>query len=146
MHPVIAKTFGGLPALYYIRQFPFGFVTPALIVFVRSQITKSPPMGFGLCIIFAVNTLLYPYSRFVYERIAGYIKHVSSIKRVESWFGDYAGVVGYIVGGIMIYVGTGTMLLVKLMIIAAFWSAAIFIAPIVLIYLYIHNSRSSEAA
>ena len=34
------------------------------------------------------------------------------------------------------------MLFVKLIIIAAFWSGAVFIAPISLIYLYIHHSRA----
>jgi len=48
----------------------------------------------------------------------------------------------YIFDGKMIYAGTGMMLFVKLIIIAAFWSGAVFIAPISLIYLYIHHSRA----
>ncbi|AXV72976.1 hypothetical protein CJO75_02735 [Ralstonia solanacearum] len=120
MHPVIAKTFGGLSAQYYIRQFLFGLILPALIFFALSHGTEPRPVPATTYALFAVNTLLYPYSRFVYESI-----------------------VGYIMGENVFFVNAVLMLFVKLMTMAICWSFAIFIAPIGLLYLYIHHSRSS---
>ncbi|WP_256857306.1 hypothetical protein [Xanthomonas axonopodis] len=72
--------------------------------------------------LLAVNTLLYPYSRFVYESI-----------------------VGYIMGGNVFFVNAILMLFVKLMTMAICWSFAIFIAPIGLLYLYVHHSQRSAS-
>lgn len=47
MHPVIAKTFGGLSSQYYFRQFLFGLAFPALI-YVMSGVTML------LCWAFAI--------------------------------------------------------------------------------------------
>ncbi|CCF70495.1 MULTISPECIES: hypothetical protein [Pseudomonadota] len=122
MHPVIAKTFGGLSAQYYVRQFLFGLIFPALILFALSHGTTPHQVAFGTYALLAVNTLLYPYSRFVYESI-----------------------VGYIMGGNVFFVNAVLMLFVKLMTMAICWSFAIFIAPIGLLYLYVHHSRRSAS-
>lgn len=122
MHPVIAKTLGGLSRPYYIRQFLFGLIFPALVLFALTHGTKAPPVPFGTYAFLAVNTLLYPYSRFVYESI-----------------------VGYILGNNVFFVNAAFMLFVKLMTMAICWCFAIFIAPVGLLYLYIHHSRNSTA-
>mgnify|MGYP001086015253 FL=1 len=120
MHPVIAKTFGGLSARYYVRQFLFGLIFPALILFVLTRGSQPHASAFGAYALFAVNTLLYPYSRFVYESI-----------------------IGYIMGSNVFFVNAILMLFVKLITMAICWSFAIFIAPFGLLYLYIHHSRKS---
>jgi len=116
MHPVIAKTFGGLTPQYYFRQFVFGLIFPALMYFMLS---RSPhPVPFVMIGMVVINTLLYPYSRFVYE-----------------------GVVGFIVGQNMFWVNAFFMLFVKIMTMALCWSLAIFIAPLGLAYLYFRHSK-----
>jgi hypothetical protein len=67
--------------------------------------------------LLVVNTLLYPYSRFVYE-----------------------GVMGFIVGQNVFWMN---VLFMKLVTMALCWSCAIFIALIGLAYLYYHHSKGS---
>jgi len=120
MHPVIAKTFGGLSVQYYTRQFLFGLIFPALILFVLNRGNQPHGPAFVAYALFAINTLLYPYSRFVYESI-----------------------VGYIMGSNVFFVNAILMLFVKSITMAICWSFAIFIAPFGLMYLYFHHSRKS---
>ncbi|WP_338107341.1 hypothetical protein [Pseudomonas psychrophila] len=65
-----------------------------------------------------VCTVLYPYSRFVYE-----------------------SVVGYIMGDNVFFVNAILMLMVKVFTMAMCWSLAIFVAPVGLAHLYWRNSR-----
>ena len=123
MYSIIAKTFGGLSAQYYFRQFLFGLIFPALILFALSHGTRPHPGAFSTYALLAVNTLLYPYSRFVYESI-----------------------VGYIMGENIFFVNAILILFVKLMTMAICWSFAIFIAPLGLLYLYVHHSRRSPSS
>lgn len=118
MHPVIAKTFGGLSTAYYFRNLFFGLLFPALILAMVNE--GDQPLGAPLpmIVLFTINAILYPYSRFVYE-----------------------GVIGFIVGENVFVVSGLLPLLVKFMTMAICWSAAIFVAPIGLIYLYFHHSR-----
>lgn len=120
MHPVFAKTFGGLSQRYYLRQLFFGALFPLLFVIMANLADR--PLGFplALVILFVVNTLLYPYSRFVYE-----------------------GVVGFIMGDNVFYGNFLFVLLVKYMTMAVCWACAILIAPIGLIYLYFHHSKNA---
>jgi hypothetical protein len=126
MRPIIRKTFGGLAARYYVRHFLFGLIFPALFLFALrhdAQNLQLPPENiyFGY-FLFAANTLLYPYSRFVYESI-----------------------VDYIMGENVFFVSGCLMLPVKFVTMAICWSWAIFIAPIGLLYLYIHHSRADRS-
>ncbi|MHC6225508.1 hypothetical protein ACYU03_12160 [Pseudomonas sp. X10] len=119
MHSFFAKTFGGLTTSYYVRQFLFGLIFAVLIVAMalnNPSGVKLGMVGFAL-----INTLLYPYSRFVYESI-----------------------VGYIMGNNVFFVNALLMLFVKLMSMAMCWSFAIFIAPVGLAYLFWRNSRPSS--
>lgn len=118
MHPVIARTFGGLSPQYYFRQFIFGLIFPALMTFVLSRSTHAIPLV--MIGLLAINTLLYPYSRFVYE-----------------------GVVGFIMGQNVFWVNAFVLLFVKVMTMALCWLFAIFIAPVGLVYLYFHHGRAS---
>lgn len=116
MHPIIAKTFGGLSRQYYFRQFMFGLIFPVMLFFIQSSGTQF--VSIGMIAFFAINSLLYPYSRFVYE-----------------------SVVGFVMGENVFIINAILMLFIKLMTMAMCWSMAILIAPIGLAYLYYHHSK-----
>lgn len=121
MHPVILKTFGGLSLQYYIRQFLFGLIFPVLILFALSSGSHLQTIGWFVSgVMLVLNTLLYPYSRFVYESI-----------------------VSYIIGSNLFFVNAFLMLAVKLMTMALCWFLAVLIAPIGLLYLYVYHSRKA---
>lgn len=120
MHPVIQKTFGGLAPSYYFRHLFFGAIFPAIFMAMSMRRPGHAPMG--LYALLAVNTLLYPYARFVYE-----------------------GIVGFIMGNNIFVVPVFLMLFVKLMSMALCWGAAVFIAPIGLLYLYFRHGRAANA-
>lgn len=116
MHPVIAKTFGGLSASYYFRQLIFGLVFPVFLYLTASK--GAHPLSLPMLLMLVVNTLLYPYSRFVYE-----------------------SVMGFIMGRNVFFVNAILMLAVKVVTMALCWACAIFIAPLGLAYLYYHHSK-----
>lgn len=116
MHPVLAKTFGGLTSQYYFRQLAFGLILPAFVYFMTSKGAEPPHVN--MIVFMAVSTILYPYSRFVYESI-----------------------VDFIMGENVFFVNILLMLIVKLTTILLCWTFAIFIAPIGLAYLYYYHSR-----
>ncbi len=120
MHPVFTKTFGGLSASYYFRNFFFGML---ISLFVLGTLNAgSRPVGTPalLLVMLSVNTLLYPYSRFVYELVIGFIIG-NNVFILNGWF----------------------MLFVKFMTMAMCWGAAILVAPIGLLYLYFHHSKTA---
>ena len=119
MHPVITKTLGGLSPQYYFRHFVFGFAFPVLFYFIASN--GPHPIQLGMVVLIVVNTLLYPYSRFVYESI-----------------------VNFVMGENVLFVNVFLMLFVKLMTMLLCWGFAIFIAPIGLAYLYYHHSKAER--
>lgn len=119
MSNFIQKTFGGLSTTYYIRQFLFGLIFAAFIcytMFMANQEIKLLPLLFV-----AINQLLYPYSRFVYEAI-----------------------VEYIMGNNVIFANPILFFSIKLMTMALCWACAIFIAPIGLIYLYFYHTKQEK--
>ncbi|WP_232279896.1 hypothetical protein [Shewanella denitrificans] len=113
---IIKKTFGGLSTEYYLRQIFFAALFSAFILYVVAQ--GEGPIQYGFIGLLIANTLLYPYSRFVYENV-----------------------VGFILGRQVFFVNAIFMLVVKLLTIALCWCLAIFIAPIGLLYLYFRNSK-----
>lgn len=118
MHPILTKTLGGLSKSYYFRQFFFGLFFLAFIMFMSSRSTNG--VSFGMVLVVAINTLLYPYARFVYE-----------------------SVVDFITGRNVFFVNVLLMMFVKLLTMALCWGFAIFIAPVGLAYLYYHNSKTN---
>jgi hypothetical protein len=116
MKDVFHKTFGGLDRAYYLRHLFFGCLFFALVAFVALQAggkTAYTMLPFAL-----VCTLLYPYSRFVYE-----------------------GVVGYIMGNNVFFINAGVMLFTKYMTMGLCWAFSVFIAPVGLAYLYWQHSK-----
>lgn len=122
MHPVLSKTFGGLTKQYYFRQLFFALIFATLIgSFVLSAVQGAKDSTFSavfFTFLLTANTLLYPYSRFVYE-----------------------SVVDFFVGNNLFVLPAVLMFAFKFLTMGICFAAAIFIAPIGLIYLYFHNSR-----
>ncbi len=79
-------------------------------------------MSVGLILFTVVSTILYPYSRFVYESI-----------------------VGFIMGQNVFFVNAIFMLTVKFMTMTICWAFSIFIAPAGLAYLYFHHSKANQS-
>ena len=119
MQEIIKKTFGGLSAQYYIRQLFFGSLFAALMIYVA--INGDKPVPFSMIALLVINTLLYPYARFVYE-----------------------SVVGFIMGNNVFFVNAIFMMFMKLVTMLLCWSMAIFIAPLGLAYLYYHHSKAAN--
>src|SRR5690554_4306886 len=119
MQEIIKKTFGGLSAQYYIRQLFFGSLFAALVIYMA--INGGKPIKFSMVALLAVNTLLYPYSRFVYE-----------------------SVVRFIIGDNVFFVNAIFMIVIKIFTMLLCWGFAIFIAPIGLAYLYYHHSKTAS--
>lgn len=119
MHPIIAKTFGGLSKPYYFRHFVFGLALAALCGFV---LTRGPNgIQFSMIAILAVNAFLYPYARFVYE-----------------------SVVRFIMGENLFILPIFIVLFAKYVTMALCFTFAILIAPIGLAYLYYHHSKQAN--
>jgi hypothetical protein len=119
LHPIIQKTFGGLTKQYYFRQLFFGAIFSAIIIFMTSR-GNLPPM-YGVWAFAIVCTLLYPYSRYVYE-----------------------SVVGFIMGENVFFTSAIFMMLIKYLTMSLCWVFAIFIAPIGLAYLYFHHTKQEK--
>jgi hypothetical protein len=123
MHPVLTRTFGGLTPSYYFRHLFFGAI---LFVIYFALITHAANLDIGRLVtsvvVCGISTLLYPYSRFVYESVAGFI-----------------------MGNNVFFVNAFLLLAVKLLTMLLCWGCAIFIAPIGLAYLYFFGQREQAS-
>ncbi|MDD0910203.1 hypothetical protein LZ757_12080 (plasmid) [Xylella fastidiosa subsp. morus] len=119
MHPIIQKTFGGLSKPCYFRHFFFGLIFVAIFVFISLKNPNS--FSISSAMLFAVNAFLYPYSRFVYEKV-----------------------IGFIVGNNIFVLPAVVMLFAKLMTMMVCFMFAIFIAPIGLAFLYYYHTKQAE--
>lgn len=116
MNKILRRSFGGLAPRYYWRQFFFGLMFPAIIAFTlhmgrHGRSARDVP--FVLVVVVVLNTLLYPYARFVYESARDFI-----------------------VGNNVFWGNAMLMLLLTYITMAICWSLAVFIAPAGLVYLY----------
>ena len=74
MKKTIINVFKGLTPQYYFRQLFFGALIFGLFIFLFTQTeSQHHNNSYGLLIIGIINTILYPYSRFAYERVVGFI-------------------------------------------------------------------------
>lgn len=116
MHPFIRKTLGGLTPQYYFRQLFFGLAVAAFVLFMLKQ--GGRPLPLSVIFFNIISTLLYPYSRFVYESI-----------------------ISFIMGNNIFFVNSLLMLISKFFTMVICWAFAVFVAPIGLIYLYFYHSK-----
>ena len=118
----IKKALGGLTKEYYIRQFLFGLIFPVLMYFMLSQSKQVTSLAMiGPMVFWAISSLLYPYSRFVYESI-----------------------VEYIMGNNVFFTSIPLMLFTKFFTMLLCWAFAILVAPIGLLYLYYYHSKEEN--
>ncbi|MHA6575420.1 hypothetical protein [Pseudomonas yamanorum] len=120
MQSVLVKAFGGLTTSYYIRQLLFGLIFAVLFIAMLASSPGGVWAKSGMIVFALICSLLYPYSRFVYESI-----------------------VGYIMGENVFFVNALLMLAVKVFTMSLCWSLAIFIAPVGLVYLFFRNLRAA---
>lgn len=71
MKEFLRCTFGGLKTSYLIRQYIFGVLIAAC--YFNAATSNGQVLSLGTMAMFAINTLLYPYSRFVYESIVEFV-------------------------------------------------------------------------
>lgn len=117
----LTKTFGGLSRQYYIRQFLFSLI---FTIFLCATAYESRNTNFFIVLLASsILSLLYPYSRFVYESI-----------------------VGYIMGDNNFLVDLRLMFIVKIMTMSFCYIFSIFIAPLGLAYLYFYHSKQEKEA
>lgn len=116
---VLKKTLGGLSKPYYFRHLFFAVLLASGYMFFQVSAEKPAPMY--IMALMVINTLLYPYSRFVYE-----------------------SVVGFVMGQNLFIVNAFVLLLTKLFTMIACWAGAVFIAPLGLLYLYYHHSKPAS--
>ncbi|MNR50910.1 hypothetical protein D3C85_1704980 [compost metagenome] len=90
----------------------------AFVMWISLQ--GSKPLQPSMVIFSVIMTLLYPYSRFVYERI-----------------------VGFIMGDNVFFVNAFFMLFAKAFTMLICWTCAIFIAPVGLAYLYFYHRKAA---
>ncbi|KIS45941.1 hypothetical protein [Kosakonia radicincitans] len=116
---IFSKTLGGLNPSYYFRHLFFGALISALFI----SITINNPHGIKIenIIFFIINAMLYPYARFVYEQI-----------------------IGFIMGENIFFINTMVMLTAKVITMVLCWIFSIFIAPLGLVYLYFHHSKAEN--
>ncbi|EGQ7766881.1 hypothetical protein HJ171_10055 [Vibrio parahaemolyticus] len=119
MKEFVKCTFGGLKTSYLVRQYIFGALIAA--VFFSAATKNGQDLSIATIAVFTVNTLLYPYSRFVYERI-----------------------VEFVMGNNVFFVNAVLMLTVKAFTMVLCWAAAIFVAPLGLAYIYYHQLKTQS--
>ena len=108
MHLILSKTLGSLSGKYYFRNFVFGLMFAALFYSsVLEEMPESQVISEFIIFFAVVNTLLYPYSRFVFEKM-----------------------VSFIVGENIFFLGAIFLLMAKFIAMFFCWMLAIFIAPI----------------
>jgi len=117
VHTVISKTFGGLPRQYYFRHLIFSLCMAGLWFFAHTRGGASIPTGWQIIIV--VNTLLYPYTRFLFE-----------------------SAVRFHMGDKRFYVPAGIMLFVKVAAMMICWFLALSWASVALWFLYILHSKN----
>lgn len=116
---IFDKTFGGLSREYYFREFVFGLIFAGMFLYLFF----SKGITLGEIFMVVISQILYPYARFVYH-----------------------SVMGFIFGNNMFLVNALVMLALKFFMMLMCWGFAIFIAPIGLLYLYYHHSKEEKTS
>ena len=70
MNKIMQKILGGLSVSDYLRHLFFGIIMAIFFIYMFYNLGKA---SFLVVLVFAVNALIYPYSRLLYESIADFI-------------------------------------------------------------------------
>lgn len=115
----LSKFLGGLKGCDYFRHFFFGAVISFIFFYI--SIHNANRLDLGQVIFFIINTILYPYARFLYLQITGFI------------LGENIFILNAIV-----------MLIAKVMTMFLCWIFAILIAPLGLAYIFFLNWKAKH--
>lgn len=115
---ILQKTLGGLDKAYYLRQLFFGAIFGIIMIALFLQSPNEIP--FYVFIYYVICIFLYPYSRFVYE-----------------------GIVGFIVGENIFIANIITMLFVKFVTMSICFMFAPMIAIVGFLYLYFFHTKNN---
>ncbi len=119
MKELFLRTFGGLSRSYLIRQYIFG--TAIGVFFLMLYAKADGPANAFFPIYIVMNTILYPYSRYAYE-----------------------SVIGYLIGDNVFYCNAIIMLFVKFFTISLCFSFAMFVAPVGLAFIFFSQQRKEH--
>ena len=129
MLKTIINLFKGFTPQYYFRQLFFGLIIGSIYLYMMwSTINKDGALSHSdikdftqMAIFAAANTLLYPYSRFAYEEI-----------------------VGFLLGRNLFLINSIIYLLAKVMTMIICWALAIFIFPLGLLFIYYYQKQKAK--
>ena len=124
MNGLLKKIFFGIPQKYFLRQLMFSITFFILFVIILSY-SKSNTTTIGyyeMIIFYSINTILYPYSRFLYESITSFI------------LGDNIVAFNFFI-----------MMIIKILSIIICWQCAIIFTPLSLIYIYFVNRKKTSS-
>lgn len=120
MHLILLKTFGGLSLQYYLRHFIFGLIFPLIFITAWINLSHTKEIQVSAVIAIMTSTILYPYARYVYE-----------------------GIIGFIVGENIFIVNAYFAISMKFLTMFLCWLFSVFIAPVGLAYLYYYHSKAN---
>jgi hypothetical protein len=116
MKQAILNAFGGLDKPYLFKQYIIGVVVCITFGVIASKYGQG--LGLYTLLTFAVNTVLYPYSRYLFESL---IEMVFGNTRFDK--------------------SSGVLIAIKLLSIVFCWSAALFIAPLGLLFIHFRGGK-----
>jgi hypothetical protein len=91
------------------------------MAFIYITLQNPHEIRYENIIFFVINALLYPYARFVYEQV-----------------------IGFIMGENVFFINAIVMIAAKIITMVLCWGLSIFIAPLGLAYLYYYHSKSDK--
>jgi|GEM_PF-3985563 len=119
MKKALFSAFGGLEKKYLVKQYIIGIV---ICVFYANIVMKyGQGLGILTIITFGINTILYPYSQYLFGLVAGCV------------FGSTRFDLSSIV-----------LLIAKLLSVILCWTGAVFIAPLGLAYIHYRKGRKKN--
>lgn len=118
MKKALLRAFGGLDRSYLFKQYLVGIAIFAICAFIVNR--YSDGLGLYTLLTFSVNTLLYPYSRYLFQ---------SMLKAVF--------------GNTVFDKGAAILTVLRVASIIVCWIAAWLIAPFGLVYLYFRGGQKS---
>ena len=129
MLKTIINLFRGFTPQYYFRQLFFGLIIGSIYLYMMwSTINKDGVLSHSdikdftqMAIFAAASTLLYPYSRFAYEEI-----------------------VGFLLGRNLFLINSIIYLLAKVMTMIICWALAIFIFPLGMLFIYYYQKQKAK--
>jgi hypothetical protein len=110
--------FKGLTREYYLRQLFFGFLMFGFYMFMSTQ-GDIQKIHYGKVAFMLFSTFIYPYSRFAYEQAIDFV------------MGDTV-----LFSNIILFMG------IKIFTMFICWAFAIFIAPVGLLFIYLHQRKA----